>query len=163
MGFGNTSGGLRPIVVPILEELGFLAPPLVMLWRNRRVSYALTTSDIFVGAAICGAGFAMVEEGAMRAAGTWGTAPIPFLPGCIIVGDRIYGEHLSNAQYVWGGLAGAAIGLALYLRHHKIRGLQIACAGVVVGLVDHVINNVKAADRSSGIGGDLLLAPFSLV
>jgi hypothetical protein len=161
--FGSSGGQLRAISVPIIEEIAFLAPAVFALWKRRAAATVMGASDVFLLFVVSGCGFALVEEACMRAKGDWGTAPIPFLPGCIVVGNRIFGEHLSNSQYIWAGLAGATIAFALLMRHRKKLAWQIALSGVVVGLIDHAVNNLRADARSSGLAGNFFLAPFALV
>ncbi|HEY9871406.1 MAG TPA: PrsW family glutamic-type intramembrane protease [Candidatus Obscuribacterales bacterium] len=150
--------GLEALMVPTMEQVLMLVPPAVLLWKGRKSwLWCLGATDVFLLALASGLGFEMVENAYIRAAGRWASPLIPWFPLSITSGDRIHGEHLFNGHALWSGLTGLAVGMALLLRSRGRLAWALGGAGFVLGLLDHIALDYRAAVGANALEGLLSL------
>lgn len=130
--------GLRPFVMPFLEELLKVLPLLGFVWLGRRTyTWAIGATDLLLLAAASGVGFGVVEDAYIRAHSGW-PDQISWLPVTEIISGRLIVGHA-----IWAALAGATIGLALLLRARQSAFVMVlvGASGFVVAVLDHIANN----------------------
>ena len=143
--------GLRPFVMPFLEELLKILPVLGFVWLGRRTyTWAIGATDLLLLAAASGVGFGVVEDAYIRAHSGW-PDQIGWLPVTEIISGRLIVGHA-----IWAALAGATIGLALLLRAQRSAFVMVlvGASGFAVAVLDHIANNYGGG-RSDGFAGVL--------
>lgn len=143
--------GMRPFVMPFLEELLKVLPVLGFVWLGRRTyTWAIGATDLLLLAAASGVGFGVVEDAYIRAHSGW-PDQIDWLPVTEIISGRLIVGHA-----IWAALAGATIGLALLLRTRKSAFVMVlvGASGFAVSVLDHIANNYGVG-RSDGFAGVL--------
>lgn len=141
--FGWTGGFGRGVYIPILEEVAKLLPVSFLIWRAGRLwrtTFGIT--DILLLGAASGAGFSWVEDAFIRAHSGW-PEELPGLPVTEIIGG-----HLIVGHAIWTAVAASTIGLALIMRRREIM-LPVACIGLALSTMDHVVNNLQSSVSSS--------------
>lgn len=137
-----TSPAIRAFFVPILENVAFLLPPAVLLWRKRPYLYSFGASDVMLLMAASASGFFLMEEAFIRLNSDWHAGPVFFAPSITETGNRLCGDYLCVSHPVWGALAGIAVGLALFARSKNTTLFwPIVAAGIGLGVFDHFANN----------------------
>ncbi len=167
-----TSPTTRSFFVPILENVAFLIPPAVLLWRKRPYLYSFGASDVMLLMAASASGFFLMEEAFIRQNGDWHAGPIFLAPSITTTGSRLVGDYLCSSQPVWGAMAGIAVGLALFARaKNKSLFWPIVAFGFGLGVFDHFTNNyfvgqsqdaLRTFNMGVMLGGWLPVAVFFL-
>ncbi|HEV8421548.1 MAG TPA: PrsW family glutamic-type intramembrane protease, partial [Actinomycetota bacterium] len=143
----------RDILVPLVEECLKILPVLFLLWRWRRGrAWTLGAMDVFLMAAASGAGFAVVESAFIRHRFGW--------PGSLagLPGTEVFANRLNLGHGIWAALAGATIGLALFIRWRRLLALALGASGLVLAALDHMANNLTAGGKAFGKALDAVMA-----
>lgn len=131
---GDQASGL---VGPLLEEALKIGPVVFLLWRWRaHRTWSIGATDVVLMAAMCGAGFGLVEDAHIRAKAGW-PDQIPWLPVTEIIGGRVIPGHA-----IWTTIAGVGIGLGLMMWHVRPAAAGLALGGAALAAMDHVSNNI---------------------
>lgn len=157
-------GDARGLIIPPIEQILWMLPPLLVLWRWRhRNLWSIGASDVLLMMFASGLGYEVVENAYMRAANQWSSTPLILLPTSILAGDRIHGEFLKNGHALWSALVGASIGIGLVYRHNRPFALIISTIGILAALFDHVAVNAHNTALHVLTGNGYLCAILALV
>lgn len=136
---------IRDFIIPPMEEILKLGPVLLILWRRRRTgTWTFGATDLLLMGAATGLGFGIVEDAYVRHSREGWAGQIALMPITEIISGRLIVGHA-----IWSAMAGATVGLGLWLRHRPRPAILVGISGIAWSTLDHIRTNAAPTGRDS--------------